>query len=116
MRISVHISLPNNFDDVDVIVEVGPDAHRTKEYEPIAETMSPDTIARLVGDKRGTEAVFAVINPSKLAAKVGVTRAAASYWKKQCEVPAERLGDVARATGIAPNIIRPDLFPTEAVT
>lgn len=66
--------------------------------------------------KTGVDAVLAVMKAAVLADKIGVTRAAVQYWKRKGEVPAERLGDVARATGIAPNIIRPDLFPTEAVT
>lgn len=65
--------------------------------------------------KTGVDAVLAVMKAAVLADKIGVTRAAVQYWKRKGEVPAERLGDVARATGIAPNIIRPDLFPAEQV-
>jgi DNA-binding transcriptional regulator YdaS (Cro superfamily) len=43
----------------------------------------------------------------ELAAKLGVTHGAISQWKK---VPAERLGDVSRATGIPPEELRPDIF------
>lgn len=43
----------------------------------------------------------------KLAAALGVSPSAISMWK---QVPAERVGDVARATGLTPAEIRPDIF------
>jgi len=62
--------------------------------------------------KTGMEAVKASTKSmAALARAIGVTRGAVAQWDR---VPAERLGDVARATGLSPSIIRPDLFPAEA--
>lgn len=44
---------------------------------------------------------------NKLAAALGISPGAISQWEK---VPAERLGDVSRATGIPPEELRPDIF------
>jgi DNA-binding transcriptional regulator YdaS (Cro superfamily) len=57
----------------------------------------------LIRDKRGMLA--------KLASEMGVTRAAVVKWKR---VPAERLIEIERITGIARDKLRPDLF--EATT
>lgn len=49
-----------------------------------------------------------------LANALGCSPSAISMWK---QVPAERVGDVSRATGILPQDLRPDIFapagPTE---
>lgn len=55
----------------------------------------------------GMEAVKKKIRVTKLAAELGITSGAVSQWK---EVPAERVGEVARATGLRPEVIRPDIF------
>ncbi|ESW92674.1 helix-turn-helix domain-containing protein [Mesorhizobium sp. M0045] len=44
---------------------------------------------------------------NKLAAALGIFPGAISQWKK---VPAERLGDISRFTGISPEELRPDIF------
>lgn len=44
---------------------------------------------------------------SKLAALIGISPSAISMWE---QVPAERIGDVSRATGIPPEELRPDIF------
>lgn len=44
---------------------------------------------------------------SKLAAALGVTPGAISQWRT---VPAERMGDVSRITGIPLKDLRPDIF------
>lgn len=44
---------------------------------------------------------------ARLAREIGITRGAVAQWTK---VPAERLGDVSRVTGIPMNVLRPDLF------
>jgi len=60
--------------------------------------------------KTGIEAVKeSVKSMAALARAIGVTRGAVAQWDR---VPAERLGDVARATGLSPSVIRPDLFPS----
>jgi pyruvate kinase len=43
----------------------------------------------------------------KLANTLGISPSAISMWQ---QVPAERLGDIARATGISPEALRPDIF------
>lgn len=55
----------------------------------------------------GMEAVRKQISVTKLADALNITAGAVSQWK---DVPAERIGEVARATGLRPEIIRPDIF------
>jgi len=43
---------------------------------------------------------------AKVAQELGVTRAAVATWQR---IPADRLGDVARITGIPAAELRPDL-------
>lgn len=43
-----------------------------------------------------------------LAKALGIRSQAVSQWKK---VPAERLGEVHRVTGLSLNALRPDMFP-----
>lgn len=47
----------------------------------------------------------------KLAAALGIFPSAISQWKI---VPAERLGDISRATGIAVEQLRPDIFKSKS--
>jgi DNA-binding transcriptional regulator YdaS (Cro superfamily) len=47
---------------------------------------------------------------SALARALGITHSAVSQWRK---VPAERVIDVERATGIPREKLRPDLYPLE---
>lgn len=44
---------------------------------------------------------------SKLALEIRITPGAIAQWEK---VPAERLGDVSKATGIPMEELRPDIF------
>jgi DNA-binding transcriptional regulator YdaS (Cro superfamily) len=44
---------------------------------------------------------------ARLAREIGVTRGAVAQWKR---VPAERLGQVSKVTGIPMKQLRPDLF------
>jgi Putative antitoxin of bacterial toxin-antitoxin system, YdaS/YdaT len=44
----------------------------------------------------------------KLAVILGVTPGAISQWKR---VPAERVLDVERATGVSRHTLRPDIYP-----
>jgi DNA-binding transcriptional regulator YdaS (Cro superfamily) len=55
----------------------------------------------------GMEAVRQRMSMARLAREIGVTRGAVAQWKR---VPAERLGDVNRVTGIPIELLRPDLF------
>lgn len=55
----------------------------------------------------GMDAVRDRMPLARLAREIGITRGAVAQWDK---VPAERIGDVARVTGIPFNVLRPDLF------
>jgi DNA-binding transcriptional regulator YdaS (Cro superfamily) len=43
-----------------------------------------------------------------LAEEMGITRGAIHQWGDK--VPAERIGEIARITGLSPQRLRPDLF------
>lgn len=60
--------------------------------------------------KTGMAAVLAVTKKAALARELDITRGAVQAWVRNDRVPAERIGDVARITGLAPEILRPDLF------
>lgn len=53
-------------------------------------------------------AVAAAGGPTKLAEGLGVTRSAVSQWQR---IPAERVLDVERITGVPRHELRPDLYP-----
>jgi hypothetical protein len=55
----------------------------------------------------GMDAVRDRMPLARLARELGITRGAVAQWEK---VPAERIGDVSRITGISMQILRPDLF------
>lgn len=55
----------------------------------------------------GMDAVRDRMPLARLAREIGITRGAVAQWDR---VPAERLGDVCRVTGIAMETLRPDLF------
>lgn len=50
----------------------------------------------------------AVGGSSELGRRIGVTSQAVSQWRR---VPAERVLDVERATGVPRHHLRPDLYP-----
>lgn len=56
------------------------------------------------------EAVRDRMSLARLAREIGITRGAVAQWER---VPAERLGDVARVTGIPMDALRPDLFAAQ---
>lgn len=55
----------------------------------------------------GMEAVRDRMPMARLARELGLTRGAVAQWKK---VPAERMADVSRITGISIELLRPDIF------
>lgn len=55
----------------------------------------------------GMDAVRDRMSLARLAREIGITRGAVAQWDK---VPAERIGDVSRVTGIPFDRLRPDLF------
>lgn len=59
--------------------------------------------------KIGMEAVREKVESlAWLAQRMGVTRGALTHWSDK--IPAERVGEISRLTGLAPNILRPDIF------
>lgn len=56
----------------------------------------------------GMDAVRDRMPLARLARELGITRGAVAQWEK---VPAERIADVSRVTGIRYEVLRPDLFP-----
>ena len=54
--------------------------------------------------------VFSMFNQSKLARDLNVTRGTITSWREKRKIPAERVVDVARVTGIARARLRPDLY------
>ncbi|WP_245509834.1 YdaS family helix-turn-helix protein [Rhizobium ruizarguesonis] len=61
----------------------------------------------------GMDAVRDRMPLARLAREIGITRGAVAQWEK---VPAERLGDVSRVTGIPFERLRPDLFKAASET
>lgn len=55
----------------------------------------------------GMDAVRDRMSLARLARELNITRGAVAQWER---VPAERLGDVARVTGIPMEVLRPDIF------
>lgn len=47
-----------------------------------------------------------------LAQKLGITRGAVTQWANR--IPAERVGEISRLTGLAPSVLRPDIFDVSA--
>lgn len=61
----------------------------------------------------GMDAVRDRMPLARLAREIGITRGAVAQWDK---VPAERIGDVSRVTGIPFEVLRPDLFKAASET
>lgn len=60
-----------------------------------------------------SRAIAAVGSQQALAQALGITQQALSQWKLR-RVPAERVLDVERITGIPRHDLRPDIYPSEA--
>lgn len=57
----------------------------------------------------GVDAVRQVVpSVAELARGLGITRGAVAQWR---QIPANRVGQVSKLTGIPPCILRPDIFP-----
>lgn len=50
---------------------------------------------------------------ASVAAAAGVDKATVTRWSQK-RVPAERVLQVERITGVSRHVLRPDLYPTEA--
>lgn len=57
----------------------------------------------------GMAAVKGKMPLARLAKEIGITRGAVAQWDR---VPAERVGEVSRITGIPIHVLRPDIFQT----
>lgn len=55
----------------------------------------------------GMDAIRKKMTLAHLARELDITRGAVAQWDK---VPAERMGDVSRVTGLPFEVLRPDLF------
>lgn len=59
----------------------------------------------------GMDAVLATVDSrAALARALGITRDAVAKWAQAGKVPSDRVGEVARVTGLSPSVIRPDVF------
>ena len=56
------------------------------------------------------ESIFKEFNQSKLARDLGLARQTIAAWRKNEKIPAERLLEVSRATGIERERLRPDMY------
>lgn len=71
-------------------------------------TVSECNVRGAMTDDILRRAIDAAGGPTKLAKALGVTHSAVSHWTR---VPAERVLAVAKASGIAPHLLRPDIYP-----
>lgn len=55
-------------------------------------------------------AITAAKGVAKLAAALNISSQAVSQWKR---IPAERVIDIERATGVPRQTLRPDLYPVQ---
>ncbi len=61
-------------------------------------------------DRALQQAIDAAGTGQRLAGRIGVTPQALSQWRR---VPARRVLDVERASGVPRHALRPDLYPPE---
>ena len=54
------------------------------------------------------------VNQSELARRLNITHGAVSQWMTAGEIPLGRVKDLARVTGIPPQLLRPDVFGVAA--
>ena len=57
------------------------------------------------------KAIKAAGSSVKLAAMLGVKYQSIQYWKRR--IPAERVLEIERVTGVSRHELRPDLYPSE---
>lgn len=72
------------------------------------EALALEEAASAVGIKSIEKAAAAVGSKSELARRLGVKVQSIQQWKR---IPAERVLEVERITGIARHKLRPDLYP-----
>lgn len=60
------------------------------------------------------QAIAAIGTGKALAQRLGLSPMAVSGWVKRDKIPAERVLEIERITGVSRHELRPDLYPTEA--
>ena len=56
------------------------------------------------------DAIKAAGGPSELGRRLGVSHSTVIDWRRAQRVPAKRVKAFAAATGLAPHVLRPDIF------
>ena len=56
------------------------------------------------------QSIFREFNQSKLARDLGLARQTVAAWRRKEKIPAERVIEVARLTGIERERLRPDMY------
>jgi DNA-binding transcriptional regulator YdaS (Cro superfamily) len=64
----------------------------------------------------GMETIFDLVNAragsqAELARKLGISAASIVDWRRVGRIPAERVLEVSRVTGLSPHLLRPDIYP-----
>lgn len=67
-----------------------------------------DTIFDLVNQRAGSQA--------ELARRLGIRATSIIDWRRAGRIPAERVLDVARITGLSPHLLRADIYPDPSWT
>lgn len=84
--------------------------------------MSLDTVQvllylRLMNERKGRDPALEKLFQERgmqrrISAGLGITASAVQQWKR---IPAERVIDVSRVTGVPPWVLRPDLYALEKI-
>lgn len=67
-----------------------------------------DTIFDLINQRAGSQA--------ELARRLHIKPTSIIDWRRSGRIPAERVLDVARITGLSPHLLRADIYPDPAWT
>ena len=57
--------------------------------------------------------LFKAAGPTELARRLGVRQSVVSNWKMRGQIPAERVLEVERVSGVSRHYLRPDIYPRE---
>ena len=63
---------------------------------------------------KSLKAAIERVGLQKAAEQIGVSPQAICNWQKRRKIPAERVLDVERVTGVSRHELRPDLYPRAA--
>jgi DNA-binding transcriptional regulator YdaS (Cro superfamily) len=59
------------------------------------------------------QAIQSAGSQDKLALEIGVTQQAIAWWLRHGRLPAERVLEVERVTGVSRHDLRPDIYPRD---